>query len=85
MNPLPIDWAQGIELNARTLLARESKAIEQQRLQTVIILQKVKADTLSSGFSPISPNDTFYTVARYVKATSKRLVTLVTSNFTNDH
>ena len=72
-NPLPIDWAQGGELNTPVLLGRELRAIERQRSQTVILVQKVNASMLSWGFYPIRTNDSWNAVVGYARTHLKKI------------
>ena len=48
-NPLPIDWAQHIELSSPELLQREIRSIEVLRSGQMVIVQKVLAENLASG------------------------------------
>jgi hypothetical protein len=66
VNPLPLDWAQGVELNQPALAARVTAALERQRGQLVIIVQRVAAGALAERFAPL-PTDDFYTVVNYVR------------------
>jgi hypothetical protein len=52
-NPLPIDWAQGIELNTPELVDRVTGSIDQRRADQVVIVQKVRASALPTGFFAI--------------------------------
>ncbi|OVE74966.1 hypothetical protein BVX97_05870 [bacterium E08(2017)] len=67
-NPLPIDWAQGTELSSEALRNRVIQSILDRRDQQMIIVQKVKAPSLASGFTPIDENDTFYFIVAYIRA-----------------
>lgn len=64
-NPLPIDWAQGTELNSPALLKRVTDAIEYQRDSIFILTQKVLASRLSEEFFPQMENK-YYGVVKYV-------------------
>jgi hypothetical protein len=66
VNPLPLDWAQGVELNQPALAARVTAALERQRGSLVIIVQRVAAGALAERFAPL-PTDDFYTVVNYVR------------------
>jgi hypothetical protein len=76
-NPLPIDWAQGVELSTPTLLRRVTDGIDWHRGRQVVLLQKVRADVLSEGFTPITTEPTggppwsphvFYAVVAHVRS-----------------
>jgi hypothetical protein len=49
-NPLPIDWAQNIELDSPALVNRVIGDMERQRGREVFIVQKERADSLAAGF-----------------------------------
>ncbi len=68
VNPLPIDWAQSIELNDRALVDRVIDAIAQRRGALIVIVQKVDANVLASGFTPL-PDSDHYAVVRHVRRT----------------
>lgn len=65
-NPLPIDWAQGTELNHPALVNRVLKSLEAHRSSMVVIVQKVRADSLANEFIPLSDSD--YAVVRHVRS-----------------
>jgi hypothetical protein len=67
-NPLPIDWAQGTELSTEALRQRVIRSIEDQRHEQMVIVHKVQAADLSSGFAPLdSTNDAYYCIVAYVQ------------------
>jgi hypothetical protein len=66
-NPLPVDWTQGTELSTAALTDRIVKSLDQQRSQQVVIVQKVKADELASGFVELKTEDRHYAVVTYVR------------------
>jgi hypothetical protein len=66
-NPLPIDWAQGIELNNDLLVDRVTASLESQRGNLIIITQKIRASTLYKGFDPL-PKNNYYAVVQYVSS-----------------
>jgi len=66
-NPLPIDWAQGTELSTEALRQRVIQSIEDQRHEQMVIVHKVQAAELSSGFAPLdSTHDAYYCIVAYV-------------------
>lgn len=65
-NPLPADWPQGIELKNQALLDDFIKTMEAKRAGTVFIVQKVEAEKLASGFTPLDDSD-YYAVVRHVR------------------
>ncbi len=65
-NPLPIDWAKDTELPKESLLRRVTDALDAQRGRLTVIVQKVEAFPLRSGFKPLASNDKF-AVARHVR------------------
>ena len=64
VNPLPIDWPQGTELNTQELVNRVTQKMEDIRDTNVIIVQKYEANALADGFVPLSDS---YTVVAYVR------------------
>lgn len=66
VNPLPIDWAQGTELNQQELVDRVIRSLKNQRGDIIILVQKVNASTLAAGFVPIPDND-YFAIVRYVR------------------
>jgi len=64
-NPLPIDWAQGTELNSPALLERVHDAIENNRDSIFILAQKVMASRLNEEFIPQLENK-YYSVVKYI-------------------
>ncbi|MBM3335897.1 hypothetical protein FJY63_14660 [Candidatus Sumerlaeota bacterium] len=53
LNPLPIDWAQPIELNKVELVNRVVQQLESIRSANVVIVQKVEALALPHGYLPL--------------------------------
>jgi hypothetical protein len=68
VNPLPIDWTQSIELNDRALVERVIDAIARRRGALVVIVQKVDANVLAGGSTPL-PDSDHYAVVRHVRRT----------------
>ena len=64
VNPLPIDWPQGTELNTQELVNRVTQKMGDIRDTNVIIVQKYEANALADGFVPLSDS---YTVVAYVR------------------
>jgi hypothetical protein len=52
-NPLLIDWPHRIELNSPVLVSQVEKELESMRQTNIVIVQKVEADTLAEGFTPL--------------------------------
>jgi len=72
LNPLPHDGPISIELPTPRLKARFIDALESQRWKNIVIVQKVHADTLSEGFTPLLSYDyygisDFYGIVKYVR------------------
>ncbi len=67
-NPLPIDWAQEIELNKPELFRRVSQAIEARRHEKMVIVQKLDPTALQRGFFPLMEDKSFHAIVAYVKA-----------------
>lgn len=63
-NPMSIDWAQGTELGKSELNRRVIRELESIRYNNIVIVQKVEANDLSNGFTPLSDQ---YVVVEYVK------------------
>lgn len=53
-NPLSIDWPQETELAHPELQKRVMRDLSLIRNKNVVIVQKVEANTLKDGFSPLS-------------------------------
>ncbi len=66
-NPLPVDWAQGVELNNNRLMRRVSGEIDRRRGEIVIIVQKVSAFFLRDGFVPL-PEGGRYGIVEHVRS-----------------
>ena len=66
-NPLPIDWAHGVELQKVSVYEMFLGKLEARRGKIVIILEKTRAHTLKSGFYPIPAETNYYKVVKYVK------------------
>lgn len=67
MNPLPIDWARKRELNNQKLMDRVIEDLKTHRDTTVVIVQKVSAKDLASGFKPL-PNKDRYALVQHVRS-----------------
>lgn len=65
-NPLPVDWAQRIELGDPRLVARVDEALDRFRGRGVAIVQKVRASSLANGPRPLGEA---YEVVEHVRAT----------------
>ena len=65
-NPFPAVWPHGEELKTPPLLNRYLRAIDARRLDTTVIVQKISAENLPSGFVPL-PEGSYYEVVRYVR------------------
>ena len=72
-NPLPIDWAQGTELNSPGLLERVTSSIQDQRSQQMVIVQKVQAASLPSGFVELEGATGYYGTVDYVRTNLERV------------
>lgn len=59
-NPLPLDWANGMELSTEPLRARVTNSVLRQRGQIAIVVQKAAAVRSSLGFRPLPTDDPFY-------------------------
>ncbi|MCP4216468.1 MAG: hypothetical protein GY765_17590 [bacterium] len=66
LNPLPIDWVQGVELNHRDFLNRVVQSLEIRRGKLIMIIQKVQAADLATGFTPL-PEIRYYSVVLYIR------------------
>lgn len=66
LNPIPIDWAQGAELDTPALLDRVIRDLDTHRGTRVVIVQKVAAASLAEGFVPLRDSD-YYAVVRHVR------------------
>jgi hypothetical protein len=64
VNPLPIDWVQGVELNKPALISRIIQDLELLRKDNIVIVQKVQAKKLRDGFVPF---DQDFVVVQYVR------------------
>ncbi len=64
VNPLPIDWVQGIELSKPALISRVIQDLELLRNTNIVIVQKVEAKKLRDGFVPFSNK---FAVVEYVR------------------
>jgi hypothetical protein len=64
VNPLPIDWVQGIELNKPELVSRVIRDLDLMRNTNIVIVQKFQAKKLRDGFIPF---DDEFTVVEYVR------------------
>ncbi len=67
-NPLPIDWPQAIELPAPALAARVTAAVAARRGTVVLLVQKVRADTLATAAVPLA-DDGLYPIVTWIRAT----------------
>lgn len=63
-NPISIDWAQGTELGKPELNERVIRELESIRHNNIVIVQKVEANDLSNGFTPLGDQ---YVVVEYIK------------------
>lgn len=66
-NPLPIDWAQWIELGSPPLRERAIRAMDAQRGQLTVIVAKYETATLARKLAP-SPSSFRYPLAAYARA-----------------
>ena len=66
-NPLPAVWPHAEELSNQVLMDRFINALEANRADTILILQKVEAKELSKGFVPL-PSSDYYEVVNYARA-----------------
>ena len=64
INPLPIDWVQGVELNKPALITRVIQDLELLRNTNTVIVQKVEAKRLRDGFVSFGPQ---FAVVEYVR------------------
>ena len=64
INPLPVDWVQGIELNKPALISRVIQDLELLRRTNIVIVQKADAKKLRDGFVPFSHE---FAVVEYVR------------------
>jgi hypothetical protein len=65
-NPFPAVWPHGDELKTPPLLNRYLRAIDAGRIDMTVIVQKVAADNLATGFAPL-PEGGYFEVVRYVR------------------
>lgn len=54
INPLPIDWPQGIELNNQQLIDRVVNELESKRESNIVIVQRYEAESLANGKTPLT-------------------------------
>lgn len=66
-NPLPIDWAQGIELNDPAVLDRVLRAIDDHAGGCTFIVQKVNSVELAWDFVPLHDPAGYHAAAGYVR------------------
>jgi hypothetical protein len=59
-NPLPVDWANNMELSTEPLRARVTDSVLRQRGQIAVVVQKAVALRSSVGFRPLPTDDPFY-------------------------
>ena len=78
-NPLPIDWAQGRELHKKEVYERFLAELESWRGNIYILLQKVRAVNLDSGFIDFPKEELFPT---WTKAEYYKVWTYVRDHFT---
>ena len=71
-NPLPIDWAQGIELSQPALISRVTDSLRLHADQQVVILEKFDPAWLAYERVPID-DPGFYGIVDYVRAHSVML------------
>ena len=71
-NPLPIDWAQGIELSQPALMSRVTDSLRLHADQQVVILEKFDPAWLAYERVPIE-DPGFYGIVAYVRAHSSML------------
>ena len=64
-NPLPLDWANRVELNSPKLIERTFETLKNNRDKFVVIVQKVKAEDLNKGFKPLP--DEYSPAVQFVK------------------
>ena len=65
-NPLPVDWAQPVELSDQYLIDRATRDLEAERGEVTVIVQKAYAFYLAEGF--VSLDEDQYPVVQYVRA-----------------
>lgn len=56
-NPLPIDWPLDLELNKPELVQRVTDALDAQRGNLTVLVQKVRASDLATGPHPLGPGE----------------------------
>lgn len=66
LNPLPIDWAQAVELGKSAVYEMFLSKLEAQRGKIVIFLEKTRAETLEWGFQSFPADTEYYKVIKYV-------------------
>ena len=68
-NPLPMDWANSMELATDPLRSRLTGSVLRQRGQLAVIVQKAVALRSSDGFRPLPSDDPFYGAAHWAMRT----------------
>lgn len=72
-NPLPIDWAAGIELNSPALLHRVEDSLKSLPENGIVVVQKYQAATLPFHKLKISAKPNHYAVAIFVRKHFKKI------------
>ncbi|MEQ1831728.1 MAG: hypothetical protein ABL977_01650 [Candidatus Eisenbacteria bacterium] len=68
-NPLPVDWANGMELPSEPLRGRVTDSVLRQRGQLAVIVQRATGLRSSVGFRPVPLDDPFYGAAAWTVRT----------------
>lgn len=68
-NPLPVDWANNMELSTEPLRTRVTDSVLAQRGRLAVIVQKAVGLRSSVGFRPLPTDDPFYGVAVWAMRT----------------
>ena len=66
-NPLPLDWFYPVEMPTTDIRNRAVAALDAGRGRFRLIVQKVRADSLASGFAPLS--DEYSPVVQHARST----------------
>ena len=68
-NPLPADWANGMELPSDSLRRRVTDSVLRQRGELAVIVQRATGLRSSIGFRPVPLDDPFYGAAAWAVRT----------------
>jgi hypothetical protein len=71
-NPLPIDWPQSIELRDPVSAGRVTRSLEEGRGRMLVLVQKVRADTIATALVPLT-GEAPYPIVRAVRASFTKI------------